>query len=277
VRGKRLTARRSSWSGSEQQHRCDTLVPHNQNKDTCTFPLVPMVAAATLQLNGIETHCHAKSAGNRCCHLPVGFEESKLHATMHPTLVTVCCGLPVLLPFRSDAASSQGRGHVPTGAGSSQQSFAQLQASSSSSGGSCHHQASTALHQHALAATVAAAAAGAAGVGSHGSSHSHYAGFQLHSRLSQVDDIGMQHRRSFGSSLMQAGRQLCDHSHSLCDQDGGSEGDWRPAGLAAAGAAGWAAGCDGLAAAGSSVSEADGTLPWYEEQMQEVRGQCACW
>jgi hypothetical protein len=175
----------------------------------------------------------------------------------------------VLLPFRSNAATSLGPSHVPAGAGSSKLSFAaQLQAASSSSD-ACRHQDSTTLHQHAGTHLATASSSAAAGVGSLGSLHSHDTGFQLHSRLSQLDDVGMQHRRTFGSSLMQAGQQLC--GHSLYDQEGGSEGDWHLAGSAAAG---WGAGCDVLAGAGSSGAEAEGTLPWYEEQMQEVSVHC---
>lgn len=90
-----------------------------------------------------------------------------------------------------------------------------------------------------------------------GSLHNIDTGFQLHSRLSHIDDSEFELQRSFGSGFLR--QQHCGGWEREVD-------DWRCAGPSA----GSAAGRDGDTLTGR-IEAADGTLEWFEGLMQEVR------
>jgi len=90
-----------------------------------------------------------------------------------------------------------------------------------------------------------------------GSLHSIDTGFQLHSRLSHIDDSEFELQHSFGSGFLR--QQHCSGWEREVD-------DW----CCARPSAGSAAGRDGDALTGG-IEAADGTLEWFEGRMQEVR------
>lgn len=87
-------------------------------------------------------------------------------------------------------------------------------------------------------------------------------GFQLHSALSQIDDSRVEQRRSFGSGFLQ---QRWQHG-----EERGAGADWRLAGSAAE----WTQRTGIEALTGDVDCAEEGTLAWYEAQIQEVRTAC---